>query len=473
MGAISGHGLFGFLKLCRIRTSARPNRYRKATVLRLIGMRYIHIDDNEQSVLRLICDEVFGYSNFIGTIVQNKLNSKNDSADIQKNHEYIHVYRKTVSYDKNGQPTRLLGRTESKERQVIKSDAGFYYLNDFITTRGEGGILANRLNLGQTVYYNQKTGDFFPEHDYDQARALVSDDESYVYSTIQAHLDNGYVPIRPPKVRGKLGAWTWEKDKMIRDKQLLEVVPVRGRAYSLKSRTFVPSDDVYEQGSKYYYSGVFESNVKSVIEFSTNDGTTALTDVMGVAGTFENPKNPDMLIYLFSLLRKKNPVILDFFAGSGTTGQAVLERNKQDKGSRQFILCTNNQNNICREITYERIHRAIDKVGYQACLKYYRIEFVPITGKFFGEIVDDLNYHIRELVELENGINFKGNAELAIVLTDDEMDEFFENAAAFEKCVRLYKGHDVLLSGEQEEILKARGVEIITIPDYYYKELEG
>ena len=141
-------------------------------------MIFIHIDDNEQSVLRLLCDEVFGEMNFIGTIVQNKLNSKNDSADIQKNHEFIHVYRKKVTIDSNGNPTRLLSRIEWLDREVKKNENGFYYLNDFITTRGEGGVLVNRLNLGQTVYYNPKAGDFFPEHDYDTEKARLSDDEA-------------------------------------------------------------------------------------------------------------------------------------------------------------------------------------------------------------------------------------------------------------------------------------------------------
>ena len=65
------------------------------------GVIFIHIDDNEQSVLRMLCDDIFGADNFIGTITQNKLNSKNDSADIQKNHEMIHVYRKMVKRDYN------------------------------------------------------------------------------------------------------------------------------------------------------------------------------------------------------------------------------------------------------------------------------------------------------------------------------------------------------------------------------------
>ena len=437
------------------------------------GVIFIQIDDNEQSVLRLICDEVFDNSNFVGTIIQNKLNSKNDSADIQKNHEYIHVYRRAVTFGSDGKPTRLLSRIDRLDIEVFKNDYGFYYLNDFITTRGEGGVLVNRLNLGQTVYYNPKTGDFFAEHDYDPEKAKLSDDEGFVYLTNQAYLSKGYVVIRPPKVRGKLGVWTWEKDKMIRDAQLLEIVAVRGRGYSIKSRTYVPIEQVHEHGGKYFYRGAFENNVKSVLEFSTNDGTTTLTDVMGTAGTFDNPKNLEMMMYLLNRLRKENPVILDFFAGSGTTGHAVMRLNVEDKGDRQFILCTNNQNGICREITYERLKRANEKEGCKASLKYYRIDYVPISEKLYYDYADELLRHVRELVELENGINFTSNAKVAIVLTDEELAAFVANIDDFKKCRTLYLGQEVLTTGDQEATLKAHRIKVNIIPEYYYQELEA
>ena len=91
---------------------------------------------------------------------------------------------------------------------------------------------------------------------------------------------------------------------MIRDKHLLEIVPVKGRGYSIKSRTYVPNEKVHESNGKFFYRGEFENNIKSVIEFSTNEGTNALTEVMGVAGTFENPKNVGMIMYLLNIVKK-------------------------------------------------------------------------------------------------------------------------------------------------------------------------
>ena len=96
-------------------------------------------------------------------------------------------------------------------------------------------------------------------------------------------------------------------------------------------------------------------------------------------------------------LNSKNDIILDFFAGSGTTGHSVMELNSEDGGNRSFILCTNNENNICRDTTYERIKRVIDNENYSASLKYYKVDYVPITERMYYEYADELLKHIREL----------------------------------------------------------------------------
>ena len=133
---------------------------------------------------------------------------------------------------------------------------------------------------------------------------------------------------------------------------------------------------------------------------------------------------------------------------------------------------TNNENNICREVTYERIKRVINKEDYSASLKYYKVDYIPVSERMYYEYADELLMHIRELVELENGVNFMGNAEIGIVLTEEELDEFVANSDAFAKCRKLYMGHDLLPSDEQEEVLHAHGIEISIIPDYYYRDLQ-
>lgn len=204
---------------------------------------------------------------------------------------------------------------------------------------------------------------------------------------------------------------------------------------------------------------------------TTSDGASELKGIFNVTNIFSNPKPVKLIEYLIKFIPRKEINILDFFAGSGTTGHAVMKLNAEDGGNRKFILCTNNENNICREVTYERIKRVIDRDGYVASLKYYKVDYIPISDRMYYEYADELLKHIRELVELENSINFTDNAEIAIVLSEEELDDF--NSYIDEKCKKLYLGHDILMDARQAQILKDRKITVNIIPDYFYKELEG
>ena len=117
--------------------------------------------------------------------------------------------------------------------------------------------------------------------------------------------------------------------------------------------------------------------------FSASEhGTKTLDKILGKREMFQYPKSPFAVMECIkSATSDKNAIILDIFAGSGTTGHAVLELNEQDGGNRQFILCTNNENGICEAVCYPRIKKVIK--GYNgnnpipANLKYYKTEFVP------------------------------------------------------------------------------------------------
>ncbi|MEG1146753.1 MAG: DNA methyltransferase [Bacilli bacterium] len=95
---------------------------------------------------------------------------------------------------------------------------------------------------------------------------------------------------------------------------------------------------------------------------TTSEGTNTLKKIFNDK-IFSYPKPPSLITYLINLISNKNALVLDFFAGSGTTGQAVMELNQEDGGNRRFILVTNNENDIARKICYERLYRVINGIG--------------------------------------------------------------------------------------------------------------
>lgn len=353
------------------------------------GVIFISIDDNEYANLKLLCDEIFGGSNAIGPIIQNKMNAKNDSLNVQKNHEYILIYRKKIILDGFKVKATLL-RNEKKEKDVFEEDGEFYYLNDSITTRGEGGILNARPNLGYTIYYNPETKEKIAIEDYDKHLAKTSNDENLVYKDDISYTSKGFIPIRPPKVRGRLGCWTWSLEKFNLEKKNI-IITGRRNSYTAKKRTFVARSEIIKRNDKYYYVTNKTSNSRSIIDFSTNDGVSALNSIIEEHGVFDNPKNVNMIKYFISLIGDKDSLILDSFAGSGTTAHAVMELNKEDGGNRKFV-CVEMLPEIAENITSKRAQKVIDKLDIKETDGF---KFVKLGEQMFtadGDINPEISY---------------------------------------------------------------------------------
>lgn len=148
-----------------------------------------------------------------------------------------------------------------------------------------------------------------------------------------------------------------------------------------------------------------------------------------------------------------------------------MELNQEDGGNRRFILCTNNENNICEQVTYQRLKTVITgkredgstySDGLPANLKYYKTDFV---AKDSEEIYDDLLEHIVEMIQLQYGIKID-KQKYVIIMDDDEMDEFERNFAQYDKLQALFINQDVLLSSSQEKLLN--NLNTYTIPDCYF-----
>ncbi len=156
---------------------------------------------------------------------------------------------------------------------------------------------------------------------------------------------------------------------------------------------------------KEFYSEFKNANIpiKSSWGIFDNQKNTEMLKKLLPEVIFLNPKPLFLIFYLLQVSAKKESIILDFFAGSGTTGHAVALLNKEDGGNRQFILCANNENNICTDVCYPRIKAVIkghkdyaDIIGIKSNLKYFKTAFVK---KSLG--CDDLKMRItRECTEM-------------------------------------------------------------------------
>lgn len=387
------------------------------TLLSETGTIFISIDDGEQAVLRELCDSIFGYNNFVANCIwEKKFSPQNDARWLSDNHDFILLYAK----NKEKWKPNLLKRTDEMNAR-------------------------------------------YKNPDNDPKGAWASSDFS-----ARTFSESGNYPITTPsgKVIMPSDSRSW-----ITNEETFKKLVAENRIWFGKNGSNVPR-------IKTYLSEVQQGTVCKTIWFrsevgDTQEGTRDLKTIFEGKGVFTSPKPIKLLLKILELGTKKDSFILDFFAGSGTTGHAVMKLNAEDGGNRRFILCTNNEKNICRDVTYERIKRVIDKEGYAESLKYYQVDYVPISDRLYYEYADELLHHIRELVELENGVNFMGNAEIAIVLTEEELDDFISHLEENAQCEKVYLGHDILMDAQQAQILKDRKITINIIPDYYYKELEG
>jgi adenine-specific DNA-methyltransferase len=416
-------------------------------LLSVRGFIFISIDDKEASQLKILCDSIFDEANYEKTdYIQVRYPEKTLKTDMfyHKEIEQVLVYRrsalakphlKTAEYDydkfiysfeelAHGKEIELGGKRvimfKPTEYRIVTHDSG--YRNGLKEIWATG-----------TILNGNSSGRFFRDFlagrkDVDGLGILYK-----VYGIGDDQYDFRY--------------FTGPKQRKATKGKYFQGVPID--KLDEGAQKIAPIANFYDMAGDF-------GNIRHEGNMPFNGG-----------------KKPVKLMSMFmDYFKEKDIIVLDFFAGSGSTGHALLSKN-QDGGNRRFILVTNNQNGICRTITYPRIINVLDGFVNNYSLKYYKVDYIPISDKLYYEYANELLLHIRELVELENGINFTGNAKIAIVLTDDEMVDFIANIYNFKKCRKLYLGHDVLLNGEQVQILKDRKIKVNIIPDYYYRELEG
>lgn len=400
-------------------------------LLKDTGTIFITIDDNEQAQLKLLCDEIFGEKNFVGTICWRHRNSVSNDLLISQNHNFILLYARNFN-------------TLFKNRKNFRLEREFLGFSN-------------------------------PDNDVNGPYKLTPVDGPGGARKGNPHYE----------FLGITGYWRYSKETMAELYKKGQIIK-RGKTLA----------------RKYYLSDAKENGGSVTTTWwddvgTTTEGTRTLNEIIG-EGKFNNPKPVSLLKRIIELGSNENGLILDFFAGSGTTGHAVLELNKDDNGNRKFIICTNNEvdeiteralkekgfekgsieyekEGICQRVCYPRIEKVINgysvegkKIeGLGGNLKYFKTDFVESapTDRNKKRIVDKstemicIKENAFEMVK-DKGEDYKifrnDTIKLGIIFNSDAIDDFIKEAKQIAG-----KFHVYVFSLDD------------TVPEHEFKELKG
>ncbi len=290
------------------------------------GLIFVTIDDNQQPHLRLLMDEIFGRPNFISQfVVLTNPRGRSLRKDVAQTHEYVLLYAKNAE--------------SASINKIKKTDKA---LEEYKEQDANGSFRLLRLRNTGIDSFNRSTRPnlYFP---------IFVDPSTCSTSLTQDHTHS--VEVLPITDDGKHGCWTWSKAKIASLPKLIVAKKLgmgRGREiYRIYRKDYLHGGKYYTLPKSLLLSKLVNHEV----------GKESLRDVLPEqAAEFPHPKSPELVKELIRL-SSKTGIVLDSFAGSGTTAQAVLELNREDGGHRRFILAE--MENYADRITAERVRRVI------------------------------------------------------------------------------------------------------------------
>lgn len=298
------------------------------------GVMFISIDEHEYANLKCICDELFGEAN-IDTLIWRKNGKQGNTKKINRiknTHEYILIAYKNKNKTFFGK-VKLLPNWKGKKTNPDKDPRGNW----------ESGVICRDEDNSNTKSEN-------------------------------------YYAIKLPSGRELKREFYFNKDQF--NNYLKE-----NKIYFPKDGDGIPRLKIFEKEEQEYY---FDSIIDEMGTFT--DAKQEIADILGNSDMFDTPKPKKIMKEICRVSTKKDSIILDFFAGSGTTAHSVFELNQEDQGNRKVIICTNNENNngngkIAEKICYPRIEKSINGYkkysteemvnGLGGNLKYFKTSFVP------------------------------------------------------------------------------------------------
>jgi adenine-specific DNA-methyltransferase len=312
------------------------------------GIIVIAIDDYEHHTLRLLMDDLFGEENRLGTIVVvHNPRGRNDDKYFATMHEYLLVYAKNAALATVGH----FELTEEEIDQYNKADEISAFNETSFMRTGNNSNRETRPNLFYPIFYDPRI------------------------KKLSLEKMEGTVKLLPINEAGEEKTWRWGKETFAETQStelLVRTVKDKYRIFKKRRLRNIPG----RKPKTVWYDPKYDAS---------SYGIMILQKILGRENSFPYPKSIYAVKDILSILCSKNSTVVDFFAGSGTTGHAVLELNKLDGGSRKVILCTNNENDICTDICYPRVKKVIKGYtdqkdhktdGLGGNLKYYRTDFV-------------------------------------------------------------------------------------------------
>ena len=425
------------------------------------GIIFISIDDNEYAQLKLLCDEIFGEQSYKDTLMVelsstggNKVGTA-QKGGIVKNGEYILIYSKKDLANTNRQPLYDFVQGFDKHFSLFMEDDG------------------NVIKALDAIKKNELIVEEFKQLSNGKEKLSLASFTKYFDKSekIQEFVRNNLskfcrlreeVPNIPNEISDKIQKdkyITWHSGKRTAPYYLTQTKNGKIAQLAVMSATYHNTDDFISVFGRSTIRGDYWK------DFWRDTGN--LSKEGGVK--LKNGKKPIRLIkQLLKYTNRKNGICLDFFAGSGTTGHAVELLNEEDGGNRKYILCTNNENNICEEITYKRLTNIQEELPHN--LKYFKTDFVDKTKFPDFTLENELLKYVTPLVELEFGVDIS-DPSVQVILTEERLEELLQNNELKEKTT-IFIHPDVFLDSKEQKQLEKLDITLQEIPDYFFgKEL--
>ena len=406
------------------------------------GVIFISIDDNEQAQLKMLCDEVFGEKNFLTQfIVENNPKGRKNSNFASVTSEYC------ISYAKNSEKAYFVENIPKASSDMKLDEEGRY-----VHSSGRRVIVGqNNFNKIVSDFESDKHYSlYFRKEDYDY-RFIKEDSIDWRDNDLLSEGFKRYISYR--KNSFVENTYTQQKLEELLQKRALDFTEDKIYEKNFKSTIRIKNLLINRK-----YEAIIDNKKEMYeIDLKTTSAKHQLARIFDGEPPFDYPKNVRLLKLLLTLNANHDITILDFFAGSGTTGHAVAQLNKEDSGNRKYILCTNNDNNICEEVTYKRLLSIQKNLPHN--LKYFKTKFI---NKDDEELEYVLLKNVKTLIELEHAIDLE-ESDKAVAFTLSEIREL--NLSGIKTVYVRQHSHALM---DKEDKLRYENIELIDVPEYYF-----